>query len=339
MASIDIESVRKEFDRDHVAVRDVSLHIDDGELLCLVGPSGCGKSTLLNLVAGLDSVTSGTIRIDGVDVTNRAPGERDIAMVFQSYALYPHMTVRRNMAFPLEVARMPARERDARVNETAERLGLTSMLDRKPSQLSGGQRQRVALGRALVRKPKVFLLDEPLSNLDAALRSRMRVELKKLHQSLGGTFVYVTHDQAEAMTLADRVVVLSAGAIQQVGSPREVYDRPANRFVAEFFGHPSMQIVAPSVLGLATPSDAEVVVGMRPEQLRLDVPEPSVLGRVDLVEPMGSEAWVTIAIGDARIVARTPPDFAGRIGDTVSVSVRGALTYFDATSGVRVDAA
>jgi multiple sugar transport system ATP-binding protein len=311
VAAIALEKLTKSFGRGKDVVSTVDLSIADGELVTLVGPSGCGKSTILNLVAGLERPTSGAILIDGVDVTERSPGDRDIAMVFQSYALYPHMTVRENIAFPLENARVDKKTIDTRVSEAADRLEIAHLLERKPRALSGGQRQRVALGRAIVRRPKVFLFDEPLSNLDAALRVQMRAELKKLHEELNATFVYVTHDQTEAMTLSDRVVVLSAGVVQQVAPPREVYERPDNVFVARFFGSPHMNIVKPATLGVE-PSRAGLALGVRPEDVSVgtgDAPAGAVRGVVYLVEPMGAETFVIVEVEGERITARAPARF------------------------------
>jgi multiple sugar transport system ATP-binding protein len=312
---VSLVHLRKAFASGPDAVRDLSIEIRDGELLSLVGPSGCGKSTTLNLIAGLEEPTSGEIRIDGQLVNRLPPAERDIAMVFQSYALYPHKDVRGNLAFPLEVAKAPKAEIDQRVAETAALLGIESLLARKPKELSGGQRQRVALGRALVRKPKVFLFDEPLSNLDAALRTQVRAELKRLHQRLKATFVYVTHDQAEAMTLSDRIAVLRAGELQQLAPPREIYQRPANRFVAQFFGTPQINVVPAGVLGLQGPEDA----GVRPEDLEvLAAPaDGAIEGTVELVELTGAESWVTASARGATLVARAPADFAAAPGTRV----------------------
>jgi multiple sugar transport system ATP-binding protein len=331
---LSLESLSKSYGA-VAALRDVTLSVADGELLAVVGPSGCGKSTLLSLVAGLDVPTAGVVRIDGRVVNDLSPRERDVAMVFQSYALYPHMTVRRNLAFPLEVAGVPRRERAARVEEVAALLGLAQLLERRPAALSGGQRQRVALGRALVRRPKVFLLDEPLSNLDAALRLGVRAELKKLHERLGATFVYVTHDQAEAMTLADRIAVLRDGALEQVGTPREIYGAPATAFVARFVGTPPVNLVAPEVLGL--PAGA-ADVALRPEGLRVSRAEdaPGLDARVWLVEPMGSETWVTVERGGTRLVARCDAAFDAPPGAPVRISFDPSrLHRFDRATGRR----
>lgn len=243
MAALDIEHVRKVFGGKTEVLKDINISIDDGEFLILVGPSGCGKSTLLNSIAGLEDITDGVIRIGGQDVSRKSPKDRDIAMVFQSYALYPSMNVRQNISFGLEIRKIPKEEINTEVDRVAKLLQIEHLLDRKPSQLSGGQRQRVAMGRALARKPAIYLFDEPLSNLDAKLRVEMRTEIKKLHQNLGTTIVYVTHDQIEAMTLADRIAVMKDGILQQFGSPQEIYDEPNNIFVAGFMGSPSMNFV------------------------------------------------------------------------------------------------
>jgi multiple sugar transport system ATP-binding protein len=317
VASLSLERVRKAFPGAPDAVRELSLDIADGEFLSLVGPSGCGKSTVLNLIAGLEEPTNGVIRIDGQPVNGLSPSERDVAMVFQSYALYPHKDVRGNLAFPLEISRLPRTEIDRRIAETAELLDISALLERKPRELSGGQRQRVALGRALVRKPRLYLLDEPLSNLDAGLRAQMRAELKRLHQKLRATFVYVTHDQAEAMTLSDRIAVLRAGELQQTGTPRQIYEQPANRFVAEFFGTPRINVVPARVLGLS----GESLVGVRPEHVEvLAAPAAGFLeGTVELAELTGAEVWVTVRVGGQPLVARAPADFAVAPGGRVWV--------------------
>jgi sn-glycerol 3-phosphate transport system ATP-binding protein len=312
MAQVRLEAVTKEFAGGVRAVSDVSLEVPDGEFLVLVGPSGCGKTTALRLIAGLEKATSGTITI-GSDVVNGiSPRDRDIAMVFQNYALYPHMTVYRNLAFPLRERRTPRPEVERRVAEISSILGLDELLKRRPAQLSGGQRQRVAMGRALVREPSVFLLDEPLSNLDAKLRVQMRAELKRLHQKLGITTFYVTHDQVEAMTLADRIVVMSAGETLQIGPPQEIYARPVNLFVAGFIGSPAMNLLRGKAAGSRVTAgdlaferpgvpDGEVVVGIRPESLApaaagAEPPGPPGLPcldlHVDLVEPLGETTLV-----------------------------------------------
>ncbi|MGZ3458815.1 MAG: ABC transporter ATP-binding protein [Archangium sp.] len=337
MATVSLEGLRKVYRGGVVAVKDVTLEIGDGEFVSLVGPSGCGKSTTLNLIAGLEEISGGVLRIDGVGVNDRSPRERDIAMVFQSYALYPHMDVRGNLAFPLKVAGADGATIEQRVQETAALLGLEKLLARRPKELSGGQRQRVALGRALVRRPKVFLFDEPLSNLDAALRTQMRGEIKKLHERLAATFIYVTHDQAEAMTLSDRVVVMSQGEVQQVAPPRELYDAPANLFVAAFFGSPRINLVKPQTLGLR---EEGVTLGLRPEHLEMGTgaaPEGALAGRVYLVEPMGSESWVTVEVGGERLIARAAEDFAARTGEPVWLRFDARrLHRFDTASGRRL---
>ena len=342
MATLTLERLGKTYRGGVDAVKEVSFEVADGEFVSIVGPSGCGKSTLLSLIAGLETPSRGRILIDGREVNALSPRERDIAMVFQSYALYPHMDVRRNLAFPLELSGMSKGEIASRVSETAQLLGLENLLERRPKELSGGQRQRVALGRALVRRPKLFLFDEPLSNLDAALRTQMRGELKRLHAELRGTFIYVTHDQAEAMTLSDRVVVMSAGAVQQIAAPREVYGAPTNAFVATFFGSPRINLLPPAALGL--PDEPGIEVGVRPEHvavgvdLHAEAPPGAVSGKVFLVEPMGAESWVTVEVpGGARIVAKAEADLAAQPGAPAWVLPdRTRLHRFDAANGQRV---
>jgi multiple sugar transport system ATP-binding protein len=322
MAEIVLDGVTKRYPDGATPVKDLSLTIGDGEFVILVGPSGCGKSTTLNMIAGLEDITSGELRIGGQRVNEKAPRDRDIAMVFQSYALYPHMTVRQNIAFPLTLAKLPKSEVEAKVAETARILDLTELLDRRPSQLSGGQRQRVAMGRAIVRKPKAFLMDEPLSNLDAKLRVQMRAEIARLQNRLGTTTVYVTHDQTEAMTLGDRVVVLRAGEAQQIGTPDELYNSPANLFVAGFIGSPAMNFfpATPTGAGLRLPFGqialygmdgravpANVIVGVRPEHFEdAALLEPHERDRAltfgvraDLVESLGADKYVYFSTGGA----------------------------------------
>jgi len=321
MAEIVLDRVTKEFDNGFIAIDDVSLTVADGEFLVLVGPSGCGKSTLLRMVAGLEEVTAGTVFIDGRDVTELAPRHRDIAMVFQNYALYPHMDVRRNLAYGLKVRKTSKDEIDRRVEEVAHLLGLGKLLDRKPGALSGGQRQRVAMGRAIVREPAAFLMDEPLSNLDAKLRVTMRSELSRLHDRLGVTTVYVTHDQVEAMTLGQRVVVLRDGVIQQVDTPQALYARPENLFVAAFIGSPAMNLVEATVAdGRAAfagwdlpldparrPRDGRVILGLRPESFEdaslADGDLPTVEVDVAVVEELGSDSHVIFPIEAPRVEA------------------------------------
>jgi multiple sugar transport system ATP-binding protein len=339
MASVTLHGVRKRYPGGAEVVRGIDLAIADGELVTLVGPSGCGKSTLLNLIAGLEAPSAGTIAFDGEDVTARPPRQRDVAMVFQSYALYPHMTVRRNLAFPLEVAGLDARSIATRVDEVAQRLEIAPLLARKPKELSGGQRQRVALGRALVRKPRVYLFDEPLSNLDAGLRAQMRAELKTLHEALRATFIYVTHDQAEAMTLSDRVVVLNEGVIQQAAPPREVYARPANTFVAGFIGAPRINLVPAAALGL--PDAPGTLAGLRPEAITVGTgpaPARAIAARVWVTEPMGAETWVTLDVGGTRVTGRAAGDFDAASGSPAWLAFDpAALHRFDADSGARRD--
>lgn len=310
-------------------VAELDLTISDGEFLVLVGPSGCGKSTTLRSLAGLEPVSSGRILIDDKDVTNLEPGERDIAMVFQNYALYPHLTVAENMGFALRLARLPKAEIKAKVAEAAETLGLSELLDRKPKDLSGGQRQRVAMGRAIVRQPKVFLMDEPLSNLDAKLRVQTRSELASLQQRLGTTTVYVTHDQVEAMTMGDRVAVLKDGILQQVAPPRELYDRPANEFVAGFIGSPSMNIF----------DFAGHRLGVRPESMRLSAEHGELTGVVDIVEELGAESYVYVTVGSQRFVARAEAGVIPARGEEVGLDFDPEQAHrFDTETGVRLSA-
>jgi multiple sugar transport system ATP-binding protein len=320
MAEIVLEHVKKSYPDGHTAVQDLSITVADGEFLILVGPSGCGKTTTLNMIAGLENISSGELRIGGERVNEKAPKDRDIAMVFQSYALYPHMTVRQNIAFPLTLAKMKKADIAQKVEETARILDLTELLDRRPSQLSGGQRQRVAMGRAIVRQPKAFLMDEPLSNLDAKLRVQMRGEIARLQKRLGTTTVYVTHDQTEAMTLGDRVVVMHGGVAQQIGTPTELYERPANLFVAGFIGSPAMNFFPATLtsFGLTLsfgevtlkpevqeviaghPKPENVIVGLRPEHIHdaALIDGYQRIGSlifevtVDLVESLGSDKYV-----------------------------------------------
>jgi multiple sugar transport system ATP-binding protein len=339
VAEIELENVTKRFPDGALAVEDVNLTIADGEFVILVGPSGCGKSTTLNMIAGLEDITSGTLRIDGTVVNDRAPRDRDIAMVFQNYALYPHMTVRENMAFPLKLAKADKRVIDEAVTEAADILGLEAHLDRRPGQLSGGQRQRVAMGRAIVRKPKAFLMDEPLSNLDAKLRVQMRTQISRLQKRLDTTTVYVTHDQTEAMTLGDRVVVMRAGRVQQVGSPQELYDHPVNLFVAGFIGSPAMNFLtaglSDGVLRTALGDipvqdelrrafeerkvDREVIVGIRPEQFEdasdlSDTDGVRYTGMVDVVESVGSDVYTYLTLDGGRASAAELDELARDIG-------------------------
>jgi ABC-type sugar transport system ATPase subunit len=322
MATVSLRGLGKDHGANRV-LGEVSLEIADGELLVLVGPSGCGKSTLLRCVAGLEAPSRGAVAIDGRDVTRSEPRDRDIAMVFQSYALYPHLSVRENLAFGLKMRKTPGKEIEARVAAAAAMLGLEPLLDRRPAALSGGQRQRVAMGRAVVRRPKVFLFDEPLSNLDASLRAQMRLELLRLHQQLGATMIYVTHDQVEAMTLADRIAVLDAGALLQVGPPDELYARPADRFVARFIGMPEMNLLpVDKAAALGGPLPAGTVeVGVRAEDLRLDLSGAGAPARVEVIEHLGWEALVHAALDGQSLVVRVESGRAPRPGDTVHLRV------------------
>ena len=320
MAAITLERVSKVFDVRHAAVRDVDLEIRHGELVVLVGPSGSGKSTLLRLIAGLEAPSSGRILIDGSDVTSVPPQKRDLAMVFQSYALYPHKSVRENLGFSLRMQRRPVVEIDVRVKEIAAALQIDTLLDRRPAQLSGGQRQRVALGRAMVRDPKAFLFDEPLSNLDPGLRLETRTELALLHRRLGATMVYVTHDQEEAMKLGDRVVLLREGRIEQVGSPMDIYLRPASLFAARFLGSPPMNILR-AVAGIP----ADELMGVRPQDVQLVAAAGALQGTIELVETAGSEQHVHVRLeGEPpqRIVAVTSADARRVVGERVGLSFR-----------------
>jgi multiple sugar transport system ATP-binding protein len=312
MGSITLEGVHKAFGT-FAAIPDINLDIADGEFVVFVGPSGCGKSTLLRLIAGLEDVTSGRILIDGAEVTASPPAKRGLAMVFQSYALYPHMTVRGNIAFPLKMAGQDRPTIERKVSQAAEVLNLTPYLDRKPRMLSGGQRQRVAIGRAIVREPKAFLFDEPLSNLDAALRVNMRLEITELHQNLQTTMIYVTHDQVEAMTMADKIVVLNAGSIEQVGSPLELYRTPANRFVAGFIGSPRMNFFNGAVAeryGAAT-------IGVRPEHILVSRESGDWTGTVGVAEHLGSDTFLHVVANElGPVTVRTEGEFGLRHGDT-----------------------
>ncbi|MEM6275445.1 MAG: ATP-binding cassette domain-containing protein [Pseudomonadota bacterium] len=297
MASVELQAAEKWYGEVQV-IKGVDLEIQDGELVVFVGPSGCGKSTLLRMIAGLEETSRGAVVVGGRDVTAETPARRGLAMVFQSYALYPHLSVRENVGFPLKAAGMPASEIDAKVNEAAQVLRLDTYLDRRPKDLSGGQRQRVAIGRSIVREPAAFLFDEPLSNLDAALRVEMRLEIAKLHRALGATMIYVTHDQIEAMTLADRIVVLEFGKIAQVGTPKELYAKPANLFVAQFIGSPRMNVMpAAAVPDWGQGADQ---VGVRPEHLTIG--DGPLSGTVDVVEYLGAESYVIADCGAAGTV-------------------------------------
>jgi multiple sugar transport system ATP-binding protein len=335
MAPVSLENINKVYENGFHAVKDLSVEIADGEFMVLVGPSGCGKTTALRMVAGLEDITSGVLRIGGKEANDETPKQRDIAMVFQNYALYPHMTVAENIGFALKLRKLPKSELKAKVNDAAEILGLTEWLDRKPGQLSGGQRQRVAMGRAIVREPSVFLMDEPLSNLDAKLRVQMRAEVQRIQRRIGVSTIYVTHDQVEAMTMGDRVTVLRSGVLQQVDTPQVLYDNPDNIFVAAFIGSPSMnlydavlgegarslklgsqEIDLPESIALARPdlgayTGKKVVVGLRPEHLpaeSADSTGPKLVGDVELIEALGSEQVVHFTIDANRVLAEGAVD-------------------------------
>jgi ABC-type sugar transport system ATPase subunit len=338
MAAIALEQITKTYPNGHIAVKGVDLEVRDGEFMVLVGPSGCGKSTLLRLIAGLEAPESGRILLDTDDVTRLGPQQRDLAMVFQSYALYPHMTVRENLAYGLRVRRTDAAAIRTRIGSVAGALEIEPLLDRRPSQLSGGQRQRVALGRAMVREPRAFLFDEPLSNLDPSLRAQARAELLRLHRRLRTTIVYVTHDQEEAMTLADRVAVMRAGVIEQVGPPLELYARPAKIFIAGFIGSPPMNMLSAPIPGVNAPPGA--VIGVRPHDLVIGGNGP-MRATVDLVEPRGHDGVVHLTLrGDAtgEVVAVVSADQLPSPGTEIRVAFGSdALHFFDRASGARIN--
>ena len=341
MSEVSYRSVEKRFDQESLALRSLDLDVPDGAFLVLLGPSGCGKTTALRVLAGLELPTAGTVHIGDRDVTRMQPRDRDVAMVFQSYALYPHMTVAENIAYPLRIRGLSKSDQRAGVAKVAEALEIPHLLDRRPRHLSGGQRQRVALARAIVREPSVFLMDEPLSNLDAKLRTSMRGEIKRLQKRLGTTTLYVTHDQAEAMTMADLVAVMREGELQQLAPPDEIYDRPANRFVAAFVGNPPMNVLDGQVagdgsfligdrrlalgaeLGSACAAAGATALGIRPEDIEIVAPgTPAALaGEIYVVEPMGNETLVDVRIGDQRVMARAAREFAAPIGSPIGVRV------------------
>jgi len=369
MASLELINIRKRYGELDI-LKGIDIAVDAGEFLVLVGPSGCGKSTLLNMIAGLDTVSEGEIRIGGRRVNDLHPSERDIAMVFQSYALYPNMSVRQNIAFGMEMRKVPKHEREQGVQEVAKTLQIDHLLDRRPAQLSGGQRQRVAMGRALVRKPRIFLFDEPLSNLDAQLRVDMRTEIKRLHQRLSATIVYVTHDQIEAMTLATRIAVMRAGELLQLGSPAEIYNRPANTFVAGFMGSPRMNLIPsmlksdadgmhleiaadgadPARISLRKVPDAarpyvgrQITAGLRPEAISDKLDASGVDGRpvidalVEVTEPTGPDTLAVLMVGGREITARLQPDSALKAGQRGRFAIDlSKLVWFDPASGARV---
>ncbi len=366
MSSLDLVSIQKSFGSVHI-LHDISIALKDGEFLVLVGPSGCGKSTLMNIIAGLEEPTGGLLKLDGKDITQVAPAARDISMVFQSYALYPNMTVAKNIEFPLQMRKVEKSKRAERVQSVAKLLQIEHLLERKPRQLSGGQRQRVAIGRALAREPKLYLFDEPLSNLDAQLRLDMRTEIKKLHQRLKSTIVYVTHDQIEAMTLATRIAVMKGGVVQQLGTPHEVYNRPANTFVAGFMGSPRMNLTKANVIDVAGSLalefqtgnvkkislplseqfdylkgylGQEVIAGIRPETINLPAynlnhkeQQRAFSAKIEVIEPTGADTQVILNFGGHEFTATLDPDLVLNLGQEIEFTVDlTKLVCFDATS-------
>lgn len=347
MANLSLKKLTKSYGQVEV-LHGIDLEVDDGEFIVFVGPSGCGKSTSLRMIAGLEEITSGEIWIGDRKVNDLEPKDRDIAMVFQNYAIYPHMSVRKNIAFGLWNAPLSKSEKAARIEEVARILDMSELLERKPSQLSGGQRQRVAIGRAMVRNPAVFLFDEPLSNLDAQLRTQMRLEIKKLHQQVGNTIIFVTHDQVEAMTLADRIVIMKDGHIQQVGTPEDVFHAPANTFVAQFIGAPSMNMLNVTGggdeitltdgvrmhLGRPTQTGRPLLLGVRPDDLSVDDQNPIVTGKVVVREPLGSETLIYVSGPQGEIVAKVPGKSGVKVGDEVRLgAAQEALHFFDTETG------
>jgi multiple sugar transport system ATP-binding protein len=369
MHALSINNIKKSFGAVDV-LKGINIDIEAGQFLILVGPSGCGKSTLLNMIAGLETVTSGTINIGDRDVTYLAPKDRDIAMVFQSYALYPNMTVAENILFGMEIRKIDKAEQKSTLDRVANMLQIVPLLDRKPSQLSGGQRQRVAMGRALARDPSLFLFDEPLSNLDAKLRVEMRTEIKQLHQRMGTTIVYVTHDQIEAMTLGDRIAVMKDGEVQQFGAPREIYDNPTNMFVAGFMGSPSMNFIPSKIVSengsigvhvdggagefvlpvngagerLESRVGSEIVLGLRPEMITQRVEQKMnsdttrvASCKVDVVEPTGPDTLIFVRMNDRKVVCRVEPESAVEAGDNMELMFDvSKAVFFDPESGARV---
>ena len=327
MGSITLKQVTKNFDEVSV-IKPIDLEIRDGEFIVFVGPSGCGKSTLLRMIAGLEDTTSGCIEIDGQDATDTPPAKRGLAMVFQSYALYPHMSVRNNIAFPLKRAKVSEVEIEKKIANAAKILNLGDYLDRKPGQLSGGQRQRVAIGRAIVRQPSAFLFDEPLSNLDASLRVNMRLEISELHKTLATTMVYVTHDQVEAMTMADRIAVFNAGIIEQVGTPLELYNKPVNKFVAGFIGSPKMNFIDVN----SAHDDPTSSIGVRPEHLKISRDEGMWAGKVGVIEHLGSETFLHVQVaGIGTFTVKAGGDCDVNYGENIYLSAEPSkILYFDA---------
>ncbi|EEX92846.1 ABC-type sugar transport system, ATPase component [Vibrio orientalis CIP 102891 = ATCC 33934] len=369
MATLELKQIRKTYPKaEQETLKGIDIDIDSGEFLILVGPSGCGKSTLMNTIAGLENISSGEIVIDGNDVSNVEPKDRDIAMVFQSYALYPNMTVRGNIEFGLKIRKMPKEDIDAEVNRVAQMLQIDHLLDRKPSQLSGGQRQRVAMGRALARRPKLYLFDEPLSNLDAKLRVEMRHQIKRLHQQLNTTIVYVTHDQIEAMTLADRIAVMKDGELQQLGTPQEIYNKPNNMFVAGFMGSPSMNFIKTMVdldaeekpvikvkgsngqehhinlpASMREQDGKEVVIGLRPEHITdSENQESGATTQLDLtlevLEPTGPDTIAMIKVNEQEVACRLSPEFDVIAGQVAPLHFDlSKAVFFDATTEQRIE--
>lgn len=360
MAEVKIESVRKSYDNGVPVIHGIDMHIADGEFIVIVGPSGCGKSTLLRMIAGLESITGGSVCINGREVNQLEPKDRDVAMVFQNYALYPHMTVFQNMGYALKIARRSREEIEEKVQKAAAILELDALLHRKPRELSGGQRQRVAMGRAIVREPSLFLFDEPLSNLDAKLRVQMRLEIKKLQRTLGTTSIYVTHDQVEAMTLADRLIVMNAGRAEQIGRPMDVYEKPATSYVGGFIGSPAMNLLAGAIcdkgVGIVLAGDSgasiplprplpgqagkQILLGLRPEDMKLAATNGMLALDVELNEPLGADTLVHGRIMGGQQVAtvRLPGYARVRPGERCALNVQAEKFHvFDATSGKRIE--
>ncbi|MCM1989525.1 ABC transporter ATP-binding protein [Oceanirhabdus seepicola] len=358
MAGLNLKGINKIYPNGYHAVKDVSFEIEDKEFIVLVGPSGCGKSTTLRMIAGLEEISDGQLYIGDKVVNDVHPKDRDIAMVFQNYALYPHMSVYENMAFGLKLRKYPKADIDKRVNNAARILGIEELLPRKPKQLSGGQRQRVALGRAIVREPKVFLMDEPLSNLDAKLRVQMRAELSKLHKELQTTFVYVTHDQTEAMTMGSRIVVMKDGVVQQIDNPQTIYEHPVNRFIASFIGSPQMNFLDCKIVknsdkmyldffdsNIDIPEDKikiikenhyvgkEILLGIRPESVLIDDSNEGILAKVEVTEMLGSETYLYLNANGYNIIARVDPSIKASVGDDVRIKfVTDKIHIFDRES-------
>lgn len=362
MAHVELRNVSKSYNGKVKVVKDVNLEVNDHEFVVLVGPSGCGKSTTLRMVAGLEEINGGEILIDGVVVNNQAPKDRDIAMVFQNYALYPHMTVFENMAFGLKLRKYPKEEINNRVNEAAVVLGLEDLLNRKPKALSGGQRQRVAVGRAIVRKPKVFLFDEPLSNLDAKLRVQMRTEISKLHKKLNATIIYVTHDQIEAMTMGSKIVLMKDGEVQQIGAPLDLYNNPVNKFVAGFIGSPSMNFIEGKIIkkenlrftvdenfsisladgfskNLVRYDDQNVTLGIRPESFSIREKGNNSISFetvIDVIEPLGNETFLYFSINDTPLIARVSSDLNIKVNNKIQLFLDMRKLYFFDGTGFRI---